>query len=317
MTCHQVQTDLSLYLYGELDFAAEEQLEEHLETCALCQNALAREKSWHTAVKSEQLDAPIDLLSECRRDLKSAVSHSTGSHKSHFSWGNWMKPFRLSATRWSMGMAVGSFLVFMGFSAGRLADRNGMTANINSSGIEQAGVLNPSTGRIRDIQADDPQHVRIIVDGIRQEEITGSADDKEVRQWLLVAMKDPSDPGLRVDSVEALQSQDGSDVRDALLYSVRHDSNAAVRVKALQGLRRFTSDAATREALRFVLEHDSNPGVRSEAIDVLARADQKIALSPDLTGTLQEIARSQDSDDYVRMRCLEVLARMKTSADVY
>lgn len=317
MTCHQVQTDLSLYLYGELDFATEEQLEEHLETCALCQKALAREKSWHTNLTSEQLDAPLDLLSQCRRDLKAAISGSATKPEPHTSWWDWARPFRFSVTRWSLGMAVGSFLVFIGFSAGRLVDRNGISGTVNTSGIEQAGVLNPGTARIRDIQADDPQHVRIIVDRIRQQEITGRADDQDVRQWLLAAMRDPSDPGIRVDSVVALQSQGGSDVRDALVYSVRHDPNAAVRMKALQALGRFTSDPATREALRFVLEHDTNPGVRSEAIDVLAPVDRKLELSPDLAGTLQQIARSQANDDYVRMRCLEVLGRMKASADVY
>ena len=48
MTCTQVQQNLSLYLYGELDFAAEEAVETHIGGCAFCQLALAREKEWHT-----------------------------------------------------------------------------------------------------------------------------------------------------------------------------------------------------------------------------------------------------------------------------
>ncbi len=134
MTCHQVQTDLSLYLYGELDFATEEQMEQHLDACALCQSALAREKSWHTALNGEQMDAPLDLLSECRRDLRTAISGTGKKSKSRVSWWNWARPFRLSATRWSMGMAVGSFLVFVGFSAGRLVNRNGFTGSMIAGG---------------------------------------------------------------------------------------------------------------------------------------------------------------------------------------
>jgi len=42
MTCHDVQLQLSLYLYGELNFASEEALENHLSECAFCQRALAR-----------------------------------------------------------------------------------------------------------------------------------------------------------------------------------------------------------------------------------------------------------------------------------
>ena len=37
MTCQEVQASLSLYLYGELDFAREEHLENHLAECAFCQ----------------------------------------------------------------------------------------------------------------------------------------------------------------------------------------------------------------------------------------------------------------------------------------
>ena len=62
MTCQQVQKDLSLYLYGELDFAREEELETHLSECAFCQRALAREKEWHTAANAERMDVPLDLL---------------------------------------------------------------------------------------------------------------------------------------------------------------------------------------------------------------------------------------------------------------
>ena len=44
MTCQDVQSSLSLYLYGELDFAQEEEVENHLADCAACQLSLAREK---------------------------------------------------------------------------------------------------------------------------------------------------------------------------------------------------------------------------------------------------------------------------------
>ena len=60
MTCHQVQLSLSLYLYAELDFSQEEELERHLSECDLCKRALDREKAWHSALKAENADVPLE-----------------------------------------------------------------------------------------------------------------------------------------------------------------------------------------------------------------------------------------------------------------
>ncbi len=313
MNCQQVRTNLSLYLYGELDFASEEALEAHLSECALCRRALADEKRWHTALNSERADVPLDFLSECRRELRTAISSSGGRHRPRESWMNW---FGFSATAWSMRVAVASFLVVIGFSASRWMDRNNLPG-LNLGEASRMGFLGTPSARIRDIQPGDHDQVRIVFDQIRTREITGRVDEDDVRQLLLAGMKDPSDPGIRVDSAEVLKGQNGSDVRQALIYSARHDNNAAVRLKALEALRGFASDPATRDTLKFALEHDDNPDVRSEAIDILAPAGQPVQFSPDLAGTLQEIARSDRGDDYVRMRCVQALAQMKASLDLY
>ena len=110
MTCHEAQTKLSLYLYGELDFAQEEQLEQHLTECPFCERALAREKAWHTTANSKDTDVPLDLLTQCRQDLKTELSRSDGHLGSYAPrvsrWAEW---FGFSATRWSMQIAAASF----------------------------------------------------------------------------------------------------------------------------------------------------------------------------------------------------------------
>jgi hypothetical protein len=214
-------------------------------------------------------------------------------------------------------MGIASLLVFIGFGAGRWIDRNGVPFEPGKDGTAEMGLLNPFSTHIRDIQPRENNSVRIIVDQVHEREITGRIQDDSIRQLLLAATKDPTDPGIRVDSVEILTGQNGSDVRDALLYSVQHDPNAAVRLKALDGLRQFVDDPATRDTLKFVLQHDENAGVRSEAIDVLAPANGKMEYSPALANTLQEIIRSEQDDDYVRTRCLQMLQEMKASMDVY
>ncbi len=314
MTCQQVQIDLSLYLYGELDFSQEEELERHVSECALCERALAREKTWHTALNAERTDVPLDLLSKCRQDLRVAISPIGVTRKSGVP--SWWHSLGFSGTHFSMRIATASFLILAGFGAARWMDRDGLPGR-QIGGIDQMGLLNPATTQIRDIQPGDNHRVRIIVNQIQEGEITGRVDDEDVRQLLLRAAKDADDPGIRLDSVEMLNGQNDSEVREALLYSLRNDPNAAVRLKALDALRQFASDPAVRATLRSVLERDDNSGVRSEAINVLVPLDRKVDFSPDLAGTLQDIIRSEPQDDYVRMRCLQVLRDMNVSLNIY
>ena len=310
MTCHDVQLQLSLYLYGELNFASEEALESHLSNCAFCQRALAREKVWHTAAASEQLDVPLDLLAESRQDLRNAIAAEGKPSRSGSKSWDWRSLFRISPTPWSYQIAVASFLVFLGFGAARLLDRYRLDTPPN---VSRAGLFNT---KIRDIEPNGVGGVRIVLDQTNQREISGTLQDPSVRQLLFVAIQDPTDPGIRVDSVEMLGSQDGAEVRDALIERVVRDSNAAVRLKALDSVRRFAKDPEIRNVLRAVLEHDPDPAVRSQAIDVLAPFNQRLQLSPELALTLQTLARSE-SDDYIRERCVQLLRDMNAPINVY
>ena len=308
MNCQQVQTSLSLYLYGELEFASEEELEQHLQDCFFCQLALSREKAWHTKLNGERRDVPLDLLGQCRRDLRIAMKVPE-IQNSRRSWRffDFLGAFDFGGGQWSKRLAFASFFAFAGFSLSTWMDRIHLMDRLGAGTEAQMGFLNYPASRIRDVQSAGNNQVRIVVDRVQEQEIVGSIGDEAVRQLLLTAIKDPADPGLRVDSVELLKGQDGADVRDALLYAVRHDENAAVRLKALEGLRRFRDDRATHEALRSVLQYDSNPAVRSAAIDVLAPVNGPVKITPELAGTLEEIARSERDDDYLRSRCLQVL----------
>jgi hypothetical protein len=310
-----VQTNLSLYLYGELDFAQEEALERHLEGCALCQRALSREKEWHASVNAERQDVSFELLSECRSNLREAL-RADRSFASRFRWWELLFP-AFSATRWSVQIAAASFLVFAGFTVARWMDSGRLPA-ISNSAVNRMGLLDTSNAHVRDIQPAGQNGVRIVIDRVQQQEVTGNLDDGAVRQWLLAAMQDPSNPGIRVDSVEMLQHESGSDVRDALINTAKTDSNAAVRIKALEGLRQFANDATAREAIESILKHDSNPDVRSEAIDLLVPADPSAPLlMPDVLKTLQDILNTEQQNDYVRSRSLQVLRAVNVSGPVY
>jgi hypothetical protein len=313
MTCHDAQLRLSLYLYGELAFAEEEELEQHVSECPLCERALTREKGWHTSVKAEHADVPLELLAECRRQLSGSIRDGDCFHKPG-RWENWAASFGFSVPQWSVQIAVASFLVFVGFSTARYIDRNGVPGG-SVLGNQEMSLINPSAERVRGIEPAGDNRVRIVVD--QERAITGPVNNDEIRRWLVAATTDVADPGVRMDSVEMLGGQPGQDVRDALLNSVRHDANAAVRLKAVEGLRHFRDDPAAREGLVYVLEHDENAGVRSQAIDVLAPAGEALAVSPGLADALQDVLRSGQPDDYVRLRCFELLRQTNAPLDVY
>jgi len=314
MTCHDVQINLSLYLYGELEFAEEEALEQHVGECALCERALEREKTWHSAANAERTDVPLELLADCRRDLRSAVASASAAGQARPAWRRWAESLGFSSPPWSLRLAAASFLVFIGFSAARFIDRNGLPDGA-VIGADAMGVADPATARIRDIEPNGDNRVRIVFD--QQRAITGPADNDDIRAWLVAATRDQNDPGIRADSVQILNGQAGRDVRDALLNSAQHDLNAAVRLEAVEGLRGFRDDTATQEGLVYVLQHDENAGVRSKAIDVLAPARGTTKITPHIADALEAVMRSGQPDDYVRLRCIELLQQMDTRVDVY
>lgn len=316
MNCQQTQLNLSLYLYGELEFAKEEELERHLDECALCERALAREKSWHTSVNAEKKDAPFDLLAICRQGIRNTIRLPRSTVKSKNFIGYWAEQIGFSPSGWSFRLALASFLVFIGFSLGQFVNRNGGFSPMGR-GTSEMGLLNPNMSHIRDIEPGSDGRVRIIFDQVRQRQVIGQADSGEVRRLLLAATRDAADPGVQVDSVNILKDQSGDDIRDALLDVAQHDGNAGVRLKALEALQRFTGDAATRQGVTSVLEHDDNPGVRSQAINLLAPLTDKVEFSPELANTLETVMRSQQDDDYVNMRCIQVLREMGAPVDIY
>ncbi len=315
MTCQEVQASISLYLYGELDFAREEHLENHLAECAFCQLTLAREKQWHTLANAQVQEPPLDLLAQCRQQLRPALVRETVHPTPTRFWSRWTNLFDISATRWSAQIALASMLVFIGFASGRWL-RNGFGNGSGNGSVQtpttQMSLLNPASARIRDVQASGPGTVRIVLD--QESEIIGRIDDANVRNLLFAGTRQP-DPGVRFYSVAVLTQQDGAqmakDLREVLFNTVRNDPNPAVRLEAIEGLRSLSDDPAALETLKFVLEHDDNPGVRSQAVNLLVPIDSGATLTPAMAQVIADVMRSAPEDDYVRTRCSQALRQAK------
>ena len=304
MTCQQAQESLSLYLYGEMEFSVEEEFERHTAQCMSCADALARERNWHVAMNDAQASVPLDLLSQCRRELSRELQAEARERPGLRD--RLLESIRPS--RWSMQLAVAALLVCVGFSGAFMLQR----WEFSSSVVTPPDV----TSKVRSIGRGPNGEVEIAVDEVRPRRISGRTDNPAVLQYLIDASKDADDPGLRADSVEWLKKSAGPEVRDALLYSVAHDPNSGIRSKALEGLGRFSNDQIARRSLVSVLEHDQDPGVRGQAIDILVPGNNAVIPNPQIAGTLQEVLASEP-DGYVRQRAQRALRVMNASLETY
>jgi hypothetical protein len=314
MTCQEVEQSCSLYLYGELDFATEESFEAHCASCPSCCSVVEAERQWHAAIGNEPLPVPLELLSKCREDLHETIGVMRS--ESDPLWIRLFDSLGFRSNSWSMRLATASLLVCLGFGMSRLLEQHGFPAlDSASNSSAQMSMFDPARAHIRAIQPSGDDGVRLIVDEVREHIITGSPEDDRIRHLLVAATKDPTDPAIRVDSLDVLKRSGGEDIRDVLLDSVQHDPNAGVRLKALEALSRFADDGTTRRTLTSVLSRDENADVRTQAIELLV-APQDTALPPQLTRVLENMMHS-DPDEYIRMRCQQALHSPRGSVHVY
>ena len=321
-SCEAVRSQLAMLLYGELSFDQEELVDAHLESCKECREALERQRDLHAAIDQAEVEPPASLLLEARRSLQQriAAEHAPASERRGW-WdqmvdaitpmgGGWLKPIGAMA------------LVTMGFLGARLAPN--LAPNMGPQIIGMSSLADPGAQRVRSVEPAANGSVQIVLDETRQRTVSGQLDDENIRVLLLSAAKDPSDPGLRYETVGILNDRaQASEVRNTLIYALEHDENAGVRLKAMDGLRPFVQQPEVRKALTGVLLSDGNPGMRTQAIDLLTQGIGESADNPsgsaldrDVIGTLQELM-NRENNAYVRQRGERILQLVNASRETY
>ena len=200
-------------------------------------------------------------------------------------------------------------LLAIGFVSARLVPpfQSG-AVNIASSGNTPDVVAT----RVRYVEPGANGGVNIVLEETRQRRVAGQLSDERVRNLLLSAAQDATDPGLRVESVELLkQESDAAIVRTALASALRGDPNPGVRLKALEALKPYSRDPEVRRVLSHVLLNDDNAGIRTQAVDLLIQNREQ-----EMVGVLQELMRREDND-YIRLRTQRVLREMNASVDTF
>jgi anti-sigma factor RsiW len=323
MTCEEARRNLPLFVYGELSFDEEELVEVHIDECAACRRELAREKAMFAALDAVELVPRPEALAQSRAELRRRLALSggksgaksgaklevSGARGSGF-WEKIREGFTIHF-HFAPGIAQvagAALMLALGFLTARFAPHP-LGGYFSSAGV----MAEPATSRVRYVEPVSPGRVQIVLDETRQRVLSGSVDDEAIQRLLLTAAKDPSDAGLRVESVDLLKNNSQSaEIRQALVYALEHDPNAGVRLKALEGLKQFGADPDTRQALTQVLLKDENPGIRTQVIDVLVQQRHSDAV----VGVLQELMEKEDNSG-IRLRCEKILQGMNASAEMY
>jgi hypothetical protein len=309
MNCQSAKELLPLYLYGELSFDDEETIESHMDACAACRTALQRQREVHASLDNLAVEPSPALLRACRDELHMRLAHESGALGA-----GWWERFTgmLTAPAW-MRPAGALTMIAIGFAAARLIPPGVFSGN----GALEMGMVEPSS-RVREVQPSGNGKVQIVLDETRQKVVSGALDSEKIRVLLISAAKDPSDPGLRAESVEILNaSAQFSEVRDALLAALK-DQNAGVRLKAMSGLKSFAQQPEVRTAMTQVLLADANPEMRTQAIDLLTKGMENPVQRFDshVIGAMQELM-NRENNAYVRQRCKTALEAVKASTETY
>ncbi|HTA41758.1 MAG TPA: HEAT repeat domain-containing protein [Bryobacteraceae bacterium] len=305
MTCAEVVKQIPLYSYGEVSAEIEERIEAHLSECESCREELARYRAFADALSERKEATAPGLLTACRADLRRQIAAESASHTQR-SGSNWFESLRIfSQFHIPLRIPVGAMaLLAIGWFGARFTPEK-------FGGI-QAGLAQPMFSNVQSIEPDTSGNVKIAVDEVHRRVVSGALDDPRIRELLLSAVREESNPGIRVESIGVLNgSADLQVVRQALIEAVSHDPNPGVRLKALDGLKQYAGDATVRKALANVLLKDDNAGVRVQAIDVLtAHSDDSIV------GVLQDVMQKED-DSYIRSRARTLLQGMRASVGTY
>ena len=281
----------------------EEQVEEHLETCAECQAERARHAAFLEVVDER---AGFHRPGAAGQVPERSASRSEQIAERKSGWFDWLRD--VSRMHIPFRVPVGAMaLLAVGFFGARYVPQQfgGMAAN-------EANIAAPMFSSVRSVDPDSSGHIQIAVDDVRRRVVTGSLGDPAIQALLVSAVRDEANPGVRVESIGALgNSGESDDVRRALIGAATGDPDAGVRLKAIEGLKQYAGNADVRKTLAGVLIKDDDPGVRVQAIELLTTHHD-----PSIVGILQDAVQKEDNG-YIRSRCRNLLEMMNASVGTY
>lgn len=308
MSCEWVKSQITLYLYNELDDPERVEIEQHVDGCPECSARLERERALYRMLDArERAATDASLLAACRMSLSEALEVQPRSRFGS-TWMRIQNVFR--SLHLNLQPSLAAVLLMAGFAGGWVSSSYRARVPVLTTGTAN-GADNLNLANITAIQAINSEpdgNLEIVFDTTRRRVIRGAPRDPNVEKLLVYAANHYSNPGIRLDSIELLKDRaDDGEVRASLITALRTDQNPGVRLKALEALREFSGDGHVRTALLETLRKDGNPGVRIEAIEQLSKLRDASAVP-----VLRQLAEA-DPNNYVRMRSASALRDLNAS----
>jgi HEAT repeats/Putative zinc-finger len=306
MKCEWVRENIVLHVYGELADDARHELEQHIARCADCALELRAEQNFHELLSSDRAEEPSpNLLTSSRMRLQEGLETTQQGawwHRLAFDPANWLRQIRFSP-------ALASAILIFGFAGGMLTAYRVIPQTPLPVG--QNPVQNPqqeaSISGIASVTQDPgTNQITIKYNTVSTQEASGSLNDQKIQQLLLFAARN-NNSGVRVDSVDLLaKSSSDLQVREALIYALQNDTNPGVRLKSLDALGNYVkSDTNVRDAVLRALVNDSNQGIRIEALRLI----EPVKADGSVRGVLMALA-SKDQSTYIKSQARTIIAQL-------
>lgn len=311
MNCELAQESIVLAAYGELPDDRAHQLDQHLAQCERCRQEMDAVEGLQKAMSVVPVLEPSpSLVARARLRLDEALD---AMPHGGFFLRQW-QTFRRGFGRLQSAPVMASALLLAGLGVGgwagyhegaQSAAKRTAAAPAASSAIPVLADLDATqiAGVSSITREPNTENVEVRFYRMVPETAFGTLDDPQIRELLLMGVRNAADPSVHDDSVDLLAQEchnghecDGGPIRNALMVALRYDKNSQVRSKALVGLEPYIAiDTRVRDAILEALLKDPDPGVRSQAVSLLA----PVEADSSVRDVLQTVA-SQDQNPHIR-----------------
>jgi len=311
---HKYFSDLVyLSFTGEISDKLREELKVHMLTCSTCRKEseqLEFLEKYLSAKKTEKVSGTLlaDARNELNQKLRIAgkkedkLSELIEKIREFFSIN--YKYVLNGAICTAAGIVIG-FLLFKGSAPEIPAAQN----------ISSVSEIPGDVSYIRNIHlidvnpADD--NIEFSFEAVRNVRMSGSVSDEKMRSVLMYAVMNGNNPGVRLNSLNALNSAVNisydNEIKDAIISAVKYDDNPGVRREALKVLKNLPFDQDIKRAYLYAILNDTSSGIRIEAINELIESANK---GTSLSSEEKELFRErllEDDNGYIRLRAKTVL----------
>lgn len=305
---------LQLSLFGELNSKEQSLLKEHLLTCEECRTELEDQKNLLELI-SEKKEATVDdkVLSAARYQLRGALRSEQLNKNIFSSTIDSITQFFTTPLKFAVASVA---MLLIGIIIGRQLFNNNPSEEIvvqNGNENRFASLeenISISNFRFIDSDASDGE-VEFTFEASRPVHLKGKVNDPQVQSVLTYAMLNEQNPGLRLNSINAMDTeipiQLDKDVKSALITVMMTDENPGVRREAIKLISKFPYDENIKQSLLFVITTDTVSGLRIEALNTLIESgSQGYNFNPEEINLIKQ-KLTKDENPYIKLRSRTIL----------